>query len=331
MYDLSIIIPVYNCEKYIKNCINSIIEQSSDYKIEIIVVNDCSTDNTINILNDYSNLKIIKIIDLKKNGGVSNARNIGVQNANGRYIFFLDGDDMLIPGSISIMLNYINNYSYDIIRFSYKKYFNGISFSKYKYHVSGLLKINNQYNDNVFNNFLKYFDFYSSWGELIKSEIAKKHKFNTNLILGEDMNYNLKLYFKVKNIYVDNEPVMFYRINIGSVTRQYDSKKVIKKALSCYDAYNELSSYDKYNQYEAIIEDKIVDNIVSFFSELYVNDFNSFDNVYYSFMNELKATRPNSANIKKIYEISYIKNKCSKNKNRIIMHRFAKKILNIFD
>ncbi|MDU4936124.1 MAG: glycosyltransferase family A protein, partial [Peptostreptococcaceae bacterium] len=91
---VSIIIAAYNIEDYINRCLNSIVNQSFK-DIEIIVVNDGSTDNTINIINNFAKNDVrIKVID-KKNGGLIEARKSGLARASGEYILFLDGDDWL--------------------------------------------------------------------------------------------------------------------------------------------------------------------------------------------------------------------------------------------
>jgi len=89
-YDLSIITPIYNGEKYIDRCLESIKKNNINY--EIIIINDGSTDNTINKLNQIKE-KNIKIINLKENHGVSYARNIGIKEINGDYFTFIDIDD----------------------------------------------------------------------------------------------------------------------------------------------------------------------------------------------------------------------------------------------
>ena len=91
---ISVIVPVYNCEKYINTCADSILKQ--DFKdLEIIFVNDGSTDNSLEeILKIQKNDKRIKIIN-KKNGGLSSARNAGLDIAKGEFILFVDGDDRL--------------------------------------------------------------------------------------------------------------------------------------------------------------------------------------------------------------------------------------------
>ncbi len=92
MTKVSIIIPVYNTALYLKRCLESVCNQTlSD--IEVICINDCSTDNSLEILKEYN----VKIIDLKENHGAAFARNIGIENACGEYIGFVDSDDYIAP------------------------------------------------------------------------------------------------------------------------------------------------------------------------------------------------------------------------------------------
>ena len=88
MCDVSIIIPVYNSEFYIKRCLDSV---ANIKNAEIIVINDGSTDNTLEILKGYKNIKIIN----NENYGVSHSRNCGIKEATGKYIMFVDSDDYL--------------------------------------------------------------------------------------------------------------------------------------------------------------------------------------------------------------------------------------------
>ena len=89
---ISVIIPFKNTEKYIKECLESVLNQT--YKnIEIILINDHSTDKTLNIIQKYQD-KRIKILNLKEETGTANARNLGIKKANGMYISFIDSDDI---------------------------------------------------------------------------------------------------------------------------------------------------------------------------------------------------------------------------------------------
>lgn len=115
---LSIIIPVYNVEKYISKCLESVIEQDIDHNdYEIIVVNDGSPDDSFKIAQDFAKRNTnIKLLD-RVNGGVSSARNAGLDLAKGKYIYFLDSDDYLLPNSLKKILNTCETHDLDILTF----------------------------------------------------------------------------------------------------------------------------------------------------------------------------------------------------------------------
>ena len=114
--DLSIIIPVFNGEKFIKKSIYSIVNQiKENNNIEIIVVDDGSTDETKKICESL-NIKNLKVINTQ-NKGVSVARNIGINSAQGNYIMFVDADDYLDDCWYNVLEKYINNTEYDIVFF----------------------------------------------------------------------------------------------------------------------------------------------------------------------------------------------------------------------
>ena len=98
---VTIIVPVYNAEKTLKRCIDSILRQSYS-NIEIIAINDGSTDNSLSVLKSYG--KTINIINIENNG-VSNARNLGVDNANGKFILFIDSDDYISDIYVESLIN----------------------------------------------------------------------------------------------------------------------------------------------------------------------------------------------------------------------------------
>ena len=122
---VSIIIPAYNAEKYIEQCIDSIISQT--YKnIEVIIVNDGSTDNTLAICEKYAKEdKRIKIVK-KKNEGVSKARNDGIKIATGKYIMFIDSDDYIDDDYIEIMHKNIVEKKADLVVSNYTRDKNGV-------------------------------------------------------------------------------------------------------------------------------------------------------------------------------------------------------------
>lgn len=117
---LSYVIPLYNCERYIATCLDSILAQGLEYdEYEVIVVNDGSTDNGAEIVarycQKYENIRLIN----KENGGVSSARNRGIDEAQGEYVYFMDADDYLLPEGMKILRDeYLERYGHaDVISF----------------------------------------------------------------------------------------------------------------------------------------------------------------------------------------------------------------------
>lgn len=115
---LSIIIPMYNASQYIERCINSIYHQGLNVnEFEVIVINDGSTDNSLEIVKDYlTSYKNIRFFS-QKNSGQGAARNLGIKHATGEYILFLDSDDFLLPQSINKILSIVKHVSCDVINF----------------------------------------------------------------------------------------------------------------------------------------------------------------------------------------------------------------------
>lgn len=115
MSKVSVIIPVYNVEKYIEKCLDSVLNQT--YKnIEIVCINDCSTDNSLKILKNFSiKDKRIKIISKDKNRGISAARNTGLKHSSGKYVYFIDSDDWIDSNYIEKMVEAIEKSGTDIV------------------------------------------------------------------------------------------------------------------------------------------------------------------------------------------------------------------------
>lgn len=121
MVSLSIVIPAYNVDKYISKCLDSLVNQTTDKKYEILIIDDGSFDNTPQICDDYSErYRYVKTFHTK-NGGVSIARNLGIDNASGLYISFVDADDWVTPDYVETILTQIRDN--DLLFFSHNRYF----------------------------------------------------------------------------------------------------------------------------------------------------------------------------------------------------------------
>jgi glycosyltransferase involved in cell wall biosynthesis len=211
---ISVIIPMYNSQNYIERAINSVTNQSyKDY--EIILIDDSSKDDTVSICNKYlsNNIKLIK---LETNKGVSNARNIGINNSSGEYIIFLDSDDWLDSNCLyTIINNFLNN---DLIIY-------GTNYNR----VSGIFKqplptLGSLSKNDLFSDIFLLLDVsIAHWvtNKAFKSSIIKDNNlsFNTDLKMGEDLDFCLKYIEKVNNIKILDEYLYYYdRTNDGSLT-----------------------------------------------------------------------------------------------------------------
>lgn len=207
---LSIVIPVYNTEKYLKECLDSIISAIKNDDVELIIIDDGSTDSSNLIYNNYSfkNLKKIKI----ENSGVSNARNIGINAASGDWIMFVDSDDTLSENWYKTLSKYFSS-EYDVIYF-FEKIDKSLNISK------------DMIFDSLFgvSNLSPYFG--SPCSRIIKTDILKKNniKFIEGIINGEDLLFNVEILSKIKNFEVIQESFYNYRVNEVSATNTFNTK-----------------------------------------------------------------------------------------------------------
>ncbi|UNH26579.1 glycosyltransferase [Moellerella wisconsensis] len=117
---VSIIMPCYNASHYIKDSINSVLNQTYQ-NFELIIIDDLSTDDSINIINSYSDSRI-KLIQLTQNSGAGIARNTGIEAAQGRFIAFLDSDDLWRQNKLEVQLEYMKKGQYPLTYTQYQKF-----------------------------------------------------------------------------------------------------------------------------------------------------------------------------------------------------------------
>tara|TARA_B100000700_G_C14893040_1_gene783650 strand:- start:19 stop:1113 length:1095 start_codon:yes stop_codon:yes gene_type:complete len=117
---ISVIIPFYNAEKHINNCISSLLAQDFKKSFEIIMVDDASNDESKNIIRTY-NIPFLKLLSLQSNSGQSTARNLGIENAEGKYIFFMDVDDLISQDTFSTLFNIAEKDDCDLVFSDFKR------------------------------------------------------------------------------------------------------------------------------------------------------------------------------------------------------------------
>ena len=182
---VSIIIPIFNAEKFIDKCLESVINQT--YKnIEILCIDDGSTDNSRKILDSYKERDERVKIFFKCNSGVSDTRNIGIEKSSGEYICFVDSDDYLDENYIERMIYYCPEY--DLIKTGYKTINNSIVNKISIYNTEKFLLKDITYPVEL-NNFLLTFEYSSCCARIIRRKILLENniRFKTNLKYSEDM------------------------------------------------------------------------------------------------------------------------------------------------
>lgn len=233
----SIIVPIYNTEEYLSRCLDSVIGQNfSD--MELILVNDGSRDNSLEICKKYADqYNFIHIID-KENGGVSSARNVGMESAQGDYIYFLDSDDVLCENVLNIVAE---NLGTDCIFSTYNKIFD---YSKKQFFEEKCLLIDNSFTLKDTQNYIKLkhgsvcYAFY-------KIDIIKNNLFDSNIKNGEDDKWMSEIIDKMQSFEFMDFPFFCYYINRKHSTTSSYNIDSLYTGLLCYKELLEKSDNEK--------------------------------------------------------------------------------------
>lgn len=252
---ISIIIPIYNSKRFLERCIESILNVEN---IEIILIDDGSTDGSWDVCKKYMERynEIITGIHIQNNG-VSNARNIGIERAKGKYIFFLDSDDYVDTEVFSKCINKIKNKTYDMYIYGFKR--RGDKGVIYEKNIEELLRPEEACCK------LIYWKIKICIGSFfIKSEIAKRNEFILNSKYGEDMEFIYKCMLMSKNIKVEKDIFMNYIMHkdstMGKITiRRFDTyfarKRILGLVVEQYNEYKKLmKELENYSIPEAIAQ-----------------------------------------------------------------------------
>lgn len=232
---ISIIVPIYNAEKYIEKCVRSLFEQTFSF-IEYIFVDDCSPDNSIEIiksvLKDYPRRQEQCIfIYLCESCGPATARNVGLEKANGEYIYFCDADDWLDLTMMTKMYSLAVVQCADIVvcdfyivaAVNHKKYCRVTSWTSDK-------------KESIYNYIKK--EYTVVWNLLIQNELYKNNNiaFIPGYSYSEDLNLSVKLFYKAKKVVNIHEALYYYnRINENSIVSRLDEKKLSDERIMCME------------------------------------------------------------------------------------------------
>ncbi|MCI8486655.1 MAG: glycosyltransferase family 2 protein [Clostridia bacterium] len=236
MEKISIIIPVYNVEKYLDKCLNSIVNQTYE-NIEVLVINDGTKDNSQEIIDLYKNKYPNKIYSFtKENGGLSDARNYGIDKATGDYITFIDSDDYIDVTMIEKLYNKIKMDNADVSAcecyFEYEKKIKRVG-------------LNIDDNENIKDIMIKLFP--SAWGKLYKKHIFINNNFKKGIWF-EDVEFLMRVYPTISKVSVVKEPLYYYIQRENSITYTYNEK--LNDLITNWDGiikyYKQESYYEEY-------------------------------------------------------------------------------------
>ncbi len=243
---ISIIIPVYNVEKYLNRCLDSILSQTTNFQYEIIAVDDCSTDSSAFILETYANnYDFFKIIKHEKNLSLSIARKTGIKVAKGNYIMNVDSDDWIEVNSLQRIHSIISQDNSDIIVFDYviDDSFNPRTEIKI---MNSLKSINGK--DSIHHLFLG-----APWNKIVKRELLNNILYGElGINNGEDLVYSTEIFFKANKISINQFSFYVYFKNLSSLTRMADSNKFLLNQILVLSQLTEI--FDKYSPSEKKIK-----------------------------------------------------------------------------
>ncbi|MBR3209242.1 MAG: glycosyltransferase family 2 protein [Bacilli bacterium] len=301
---VSIIVPCFNSEKYIKRCLDSIKKQNYN-DIEVIIINDGSTDNTSSIVKKYLDDQRFKLIETPNNG-IGKTRNFGIKKANGEYIMFLDSDDYLTDNCIEEIIKTAKETNADIVVGDYYVL----------KEEKTLIKIKDFGITSVTENPEVLLDInFAPWAKLYKKEVINNITFEESLKY-EDAPFTVKSLLKANKISKINYPIVYYIINKNSETTTRDekvfdilkiidiirntleeknisdiSKKIIVRTLTNY------TIQQRYNK-DYKVGSRFIDEAFAYM-EKYVPDYKN--NKYYENRGFLKRSIEKSKMLTKIY------------------------------
>lgn len=286
-YKISVIIPVYNTEKYLDECLCSV-ENQTLKEIEIICVNDGSKDSSLEILKRHADKDSrIKIIN-QRNAGVSSARNTGIKAAQGKYISFFDSDDILLPYFLEKAYEDLTKYNVSVAAFKLQTFIDGeeINIDSFAYDDSKVKVCKRSKKQNPFYNMVENAGF-------IVTKVYKKSLITDNNIWFkegitnyEDQLFNLLLFPHVTKMVQDDNVSYLYRKNRpGSAVTEFNAKKILTSSIAVsrelVDNFELFNSFEKGSywlvtkifdlNYNHIITDAQDENDKKYFAEKVVN------------------------------------------------------------
>lgn len=274
---ISIIIPVYNVENYLNQCLESVVNQTYQ-NLEIIVINDGSTDNSAKICDEFAYKDNRIIVIHKENGGISSARNIGIEKSSGEYIMFLDSDDWIELNTCEIALKIAEEQSADVVFWPYIREFTNTSKKKKLFDGDFIVFDGYEVKKKLHRRMIGIIDdelskpenadaIVTVWGKLYRSHLIKKNNIrfvDTNIIgSSEDALFNLYVFKYVrKAVYISKYLYHYRRNNISSFTTIYN-ENLFHQWFNLFDLMNKyIKDHNLGEEYYQALSNRIALGII---------------------------------------------------------------------
>lgn len=230
MEKVSVIVPVYNVETYLRECLESIINQTYE-ELEVLCINDCSTDGSLAVLKEYAQKDSrIRVWENEKNRGQAYSRNVGLTNATGTFLLFVDADDIIAPDLLETCMEVVDDS--DMICFDYKQVMNGETDVKQdRYQMD-----DGQYTGREFWAEAVYKEsiIIAPWSKLYRRDFLIDHQITFySGIIYEDILFSFECYIKASKVYSLNKKLYTYRVREQSTMRTGISEKGIGSYIIC--------------------------------------------------------------------------------------------------
>ena len=287
MPKVSIIVPVYNVEKYLQECLESIVSQTLQ-DIEIVCVNDGSTDNSLEILNSYAQKDKRIIVVNKANSGYGNTMNIGLNTASGEYVGIIESDDFADKNMFEDLYNLAKEFDADIAKGDWYNYWSNINYSRKNNRISSAktFKVTNSKKDKALLRINP-----SVWSAIYKREFLNKNNIRFLETPGasyQDLAFTFKIFALAEKVVLTDKAYLYYRqdnmnSSVKSKGKVYcvcDEYAEIDKFLEQHSElgieFKEQEEILKYNAYVSSVlrlDDKLREEFVDAFSKQFKKDF----------------------------------------------------------
>ena len=224
---ISIIVPIYNVENYLRQCLDSILNQTYQ-NFECLLINDGSPDNSVEICKEYVDKDARFRYFEKENGGLSSARNVGIEKSRGMYITFVDSDDWLDSDYLEVLYSKIVEYDTDFVIGAYKQF--NMSDNCYYLHVWDNDYYEKQWSSQeLLSQLLSLerndYSYTVSWGKLFKRSLFDEVLFNEQRRFGEDFECSFKLYLTMTSCLYIHKALYNYRVHSESMVRKIKTER----------------------------------------------------------------------------------------------------------